>query len=204
MSSWLHRLVPLNGSADSNRGTGGKRRAVPIAPGTVVAEPGLVSEAVAEVHASGLVPFGVNDRTRRLGDVRGTVEREKQHAVASEHEAIPSLAVVPNSRRGERVRFLRVKALRACGERSPAEHCRARHRKPHELIDRHHGRQRECEGGGRPARDQGLLRGVPGDWPRTARGLTDLFGVPRSTVYGHLNRERTVPRQAKKTTVATS
>ncbi|MDX3226028.1 hypothetical protein [Streptomyces sp. ME19-01-6] len=31
--------------------------------------------------------------------------------------------------------------------------------------------------------------------------IDDLFGVPRSTVYGHLNKARTVPRQPKKTEV---
>ncbi|GAA1914328.1 recombinase family protein [Streptantibioticus ferralitis] len=34
---------------------------------------------------------------------------------------------------------------------------------------------------------------------KTVQQIADLFGVPRSTVYGHLNREKTVPRQPKKT-----
>ncbi|WP_369185414.1 recombinase family protein [Streptomyces sp. Y1] len=37
---------------------------------------------------------------------------------------------------------------------------------------------------------------------KTVQQIADLFGVPRSTVYGHLNREKTVPRQPKKATVA--
>jgi DNA invertase Pin-like site-specific DNA recombinase len=34
---------------------------------------------------------------------------------------------------------------------------------------------------------------------KTVQQIADLFGVPRSTVYGHLSRA-TVPRQPKKTT----
>lgn len=37
---------------------------------------------------------------------------------------------------------------------------------------------------------------------KTVQQIADLFGVPRSTVYGHLNRETTVPRQPKKKTAA--
>lgn len=33
---------------------------------------------------------------------------------------------------------------------------------------------------------------------KTVQQIADLFGVPRSTVYGHLDREKTVPRQAKR------
>jgi DNA invertase Pin-like site-specific DNA recombinase len=33
---------------------------------------------------------------------------------------------------------------------------------------------------------------------KTVQQIADLFGVPRSTVYGHLDRETTVPRQSKK------
>ncbi|MER6984661.1 helix-turn-helix domain-containing protein [Streptomyces carpinensis] len=32
--------------------------------------------------------------------------------------------------------------------------------------------------------------------------IADMFGVPRSTVYGHLDKTKTVPRQPKKTTAA--
>jgi DNA invertase Pin-like site-specific DNA recombinase len=32
---------------------------------------------------------------------------------------------------------------------------------------------------------------------KTVQQIADLFGVPRSTVYGHLDRETTVPRQPK-------
>lgn len=37
---------------------------------------------------------------------------------------------------------------------------------------------------------------------KTVQQIADMFGVPRSTVYGHLDRTKTVPRQPKKTTVA--
>jgi DNA invertase Pin-like site-specific DNA recombinase len=33
---------------------------------------------------------------------------------------------------------------------------------------------------------------------KTVQQIADLFGVPRSTVYGHLNKDTTVPRQPKK------
>jgi DNA invertase Pin-like site-specific DNA recombinase len=36
---------------------------------------------------------------------------------------------------------------------------------------------------------------------KTVQQIGDLFGVPRSTVYGHLDKTKTVPRQLKKTTV---
>jgi DNA invertase Pin-like site-specific DNA recombinase len=36
---------------------------------------------------------------------------------------------------------------------------------------------------------------------KTVQQIADLFGVPRSTVYGHLDRDKTVPRQPKKTTL---
>ncbi|MEU8825423.1 helix-turn-helix domain-containing protein [Streptomyces sp. NPDC048636] len=36
---------------------------------------------------------------------------------------------------------------------------------------------------------------------KTAQQIADMFGVPRSTVYGHLDRAKTVPRQPKKTEV---
>jgi DNA invertase Pin-like site-specific DNA recombinase len=39
---------------------------------------------------------------------------------------------------------------------------------------------------------------------KTVQQIADLFGVPRSTVYGHLDREKTVPRQPKRTTAAKS
>lgn len=34
---------------------------------------------------------------------------------------------------------------------------------------------------------------------KTVQQIADLFGVPRSTVYGHLDKTKTVPRQPKKT-----
>jgi DNA invertase Pin-like site-specific DNA recombinase len=36
---------------------------------------------------------------------------------------------------------------------------------------------------------------------KTVGQIADLFGVPRSTVYGYLDKIKTVPRQPKKTTV---
>lgn len=37
---------------------------------------------------------------------------------------------------------------------------------------------------------------------KTVQQIADMFNVPRSTVYGHLNKTKTVPRQPKKTPVA--
>nr|WP_260864784.1 MULTISPECIES: recombinase family protein [Streptomyces] len=39
---------------------------------------------------------------------------------------------------------------------------------------------------------------------KTAKRIADMFGVPRSTVYGHLDKTKTVPRQPKKTAVTKS
>jgi DNA invertase Pin-like site-specific DNA recombinase len=36
---------------------------------------------------------------------------------------------------------------------------------------------------------------------KTVQQIADLFGVPRSMVYGHLDKTKAVPRQPKKTTV---
>jgi DNA invertase Pin-like site-specific DNA recombinase len=36
---------------------------------------------------------------------------------------------------------------------------------------------------------------------KTVQQIADMFGVPRSTVYGHLNKAKTVPRQPKKNKV---
>jgi DNA invertase Pin-like site-specific DNA recombinase len=36
---------------------------------------------------------------------------------------------------------------------------------------------------------------------KTVQQIADLFGVPRSTVYGHLDRDKTVPRQPRKLVV---
>lgn len=36
---------------------------------------------------------------------------------------------------------------------------------------------------------------------KTVQQITDLFGVPRSTVYRHLDQDKTLPRQPKKTTI---
>lgn len=39
---------------------------------------------------------------------------------------------------------------------------------------------------------------------KTIRQIADMFGVPRSTVYGHLDKARTVLRQPKKTAATNS
>lgn len=39
---------------------------------------------------------------------------------------------------------------------------------------------------------------------KTLQQIADLFGVPRSTAYGHLDRATTVPRQPKKTSAKTA
>ncbi|WP_331747940.1 recombinase family protein [Streptomyces sp. NBC_00842] len=36
---------------------------------------------------------------------------------------------------------------------------------------------------------------------KTVQQIADLFGVPRSTVYGHLDKAKTVPRQPKRAAV---
>ncbi|MDX3637613.1 MULTISPECIES: hypothetical protein [Streptomyces] len=36
---------------------------------------------------------------------------------------------------------------------------------------------------------------------KTVQQMPDMFGVPRSTVYGHLDKAKTVPRQPKKTVI---
>ncbi|MET8509797.1 recombinase family protein [Streptomyces sp. NPDC004787] len=63
-------------------------------------------------------------------------------------------------------------------------------------------RARGRKGGRRPSltEDQAALAQQLYDArDKTVQQIADLFGVPRSTVYGHLDRERTVPRQPKTT-----
>ncbi|MEV5009259.1 helix-turn-helix domain-containing protein [Streptomyces sp. NPDC056159] len=65
-------------------------------------------------------------------------------------------------------------------------------------------RARGRVGGRRPrlTEDQAALAQQLYDAPeKTGQQIADLFGVPRSTVYGHLDRDKTVPRQPKKTTL---
>lgn len=60
-------------------------------------------------------------------------------------------------------------------------------------------RARGRVGGRRPklTEDQAALaQRLYGEWEKTVQQIADMFGVPRSTVYGHLNK--TVPRQPKK------
>lgn len=61
-------------------------------------------------------------------------------------------------------------------------------------------RARGRKGGRRPSltEDQAALAQQLYDArEKTVQQIADLFGVPRSTVYGHLDREKTVPRQPK-------
>lgn len=63
-------------------------------------------------------------------------------------------------------------------------------------------RARERKGGRRPSLipDQAALAQQLYDArDKTIQQIADLFGVPRSTVYGHLGRKKTVPRQPKST-----
>jgi DNA invertase Pin-like site-specific DNA recombinase len=58
-------------------------------------------------------------------------------------------------------------------------------------------------GGRRPklTADQGALAQQLYDArDKTVQQIADLFGVPRSTVYGHLDSDNTTPRQPKKAT----
>ncbi|CDR09393.1 recombinase family protein [Streptomyces iranensis] len=63
-------------------------------------------------------------------------------------------------------------------------------------------RARGRKGGRRPSltEDQAALAQQLYDArEKTVQQIADLFGVPRSTVYGHLDLEKTVPRQPKST-----
>ncbi|MDF5757409.1 MULTISPECIES: recombinase family protein [Streptosporangiales] len=65
-------------------------------------------------------------------------------------------------------------------------------------------RARGRVGGRRPklTPDQaGLAQELYDAREKTVQQIADLFGVSRSTVYGHLDKTKTVPRQAKKTAV---
>ncbi|MFF4795091.1 recombinase family protein [Streptomyces sp. NPDC001276] len=62
-------------------------------------------------------------------------------------------------------------------------------------------------GGHRPklTEDQAALAQRPYDERgKTIQQIADMFGVPRSTVYGHLDKTRTVLRQPKKTAATNS
>ena len=63
-------------------------------------------------------------------------------------------------------------------------------------------RPRGRVGGRRPkftADQPALAQQLYDEREKTVSRSTDLFGVPRCTVYGHLDREKTVTRQPKKT-----
>jgi DNA invertase Pin-like site-specific DNA recombinase len=62
-------------------------------------------------------------------------------------------------------------------------------------------RARGRVGGRRPRLSEGqaaLAQELYDARVKTVQQIADLFGVPRSTVYGHLNKETTVSRQPKK------
>ncbi|MGW0628489.1 helix-turn-helix domain-containing protein [Streptomyces sp. NPDC002758] len=64
-------------------------------------------------------------------------------------------------------------------------------------------RARGRVGGRRPkltADQAALAQRLHDEREKTVQRIADMFGVPRSTVYGHLDREKTVPRQPKKAT----
>jgi DNA invertase Pin-like site-specific DNA recombinase len=64
-------------------------------------------------------------------------------------------------------------------------------------------RARGRVGGRRPklTPDQaGLAQELYDAREKTVQQIADLFGVPRSTVYGYLDKTKTVPRQPKKKT----
>ncbi|MFH9428064.1 helix-turn-helix domain-containing protein [Streptomyces sp. NPDC017615] len=57
-------------------------------------------------------------------------------------------------------------------------------------------------GGRRPkltADQAALAQRLYDEREKTVQQIADMFSVPRSTVYGHLDKTRTVPRQPKKT-----
>jgi DNA invertase Pin-like site-specific DNA recombinase len=63
-------------------------------------------------------------------------------------------------------------------------------------------RARGRVGGRRPklTEDQAALaQRLYDEREKTVQQVADMFGVPRSTVYGHLDKTKTVPRQPKKT-----
>jgi DNA invertase Pin-like site-specific DNA recombinase len=68
-------------------------------------------------------------------------------------------------------------------------------------------RARGRVGGRRPklTEDQAALaQRLYDEREKTVQQIADMFSVPRSTVYGHLDRAKTVPRQPKKTKVTKS
>lgn len=65
-------------------------------------------------------------------------------------------------------------------------------------------RARGWVGGRRPKLtvDQAVLaQRLYDEREKTVQQMPDMFGVPRSTVYGHLDKAKTVPRQPKKTVI---
>ncbi|MFF8445840.1 helix-turn-helix domain-containing protein [Streptomyces californicus] len=65
-------------------------------------------------------------------------------------------------------------------------------------------RARGRVGGRRPrlTEDQAALaQRLYDEREKTVQQIADMFGVPHSTVYGHLDKTRTVPRKPRKSTV---
>ncbi|WP_431998137.1 hypothetical protein [Sphaerimonospora mesophila] len=65
-------------------------------------------------------------------------------------------------------------------------------------------RARGRVGGRRPrltADQSALAQRLYDEREKTVQQIADMSGVPRSMVYGHLNKAKTVPRQPKKTKV---
>ena len=63
-------------------------------------------------------------------------------------------------------------------------------------------RARSRVGGRRPKLTAGqaaLAQRLYDEREKTVQQSADMFGAPRSTVYGHLDKTKTVPRQTKKT-----
>lgn len=66
-------------------------------------------------------------------------------------------------------------------------------------------RARGCVGGRRPklmADQSALAQQLYDARGKTVQQIADIFNVSRSTVYGHLDKTKTVPRQPKKATTA--
>ncbi|MFD4909036.1 hypothetical protein [Kitasatospora purpeofusca] len=53
-----------------------------------------------------------------------------------------------------------------------------------------------------PAGRAGLAQQLYDARKKTVQQIADMFNVPRSTVHGHLDKAKTVPRQPKKTAAA--
>ena len=100
-------LTPLIGQTPT--GVLAEGCSVLVAIGEVVGEAALVAQAGAEVHAGGLVSFGVADAARLGGDVGCTVEGEEQDA---EYEVLSGDAMGTDAGAGEGIGGLGFEVLR--------------------------------------------------------------------------------------------